>query len=289
MSPVNWRDADLLKDTMPIEPIQHFIYPMTSTSGYTFGGEEISPENYWKIVEADKTSDWPISTGFLMIEPHDWVWAYFGGSEKRICGVGTVQPSIPRDADEERHMLRIRWNQKLTKKLRAYPIYYHQYQQKVQAATQRAKPRTVQILRQWLNEKAPGSEENDAKVKIAQREVRVRLGQAAFRLDTLRLYRGRCAVTGCTEPNALQAAHILPVKKGGRHASGNSILLRADIHNLFDLGLITIDRSSKVMVSPDVTDPAYGRLRNKTLTLPSGTKVRRSLAKKFAEHQKFHT
>jgi hypothetical protein len=52
----------------------------------------------------------------------------------------------------------------------------------------------------------------------------------------LRAYGGKCAISGCSEAGVLQAAQILAVRKGGGHALHNGLLLRADLHNLFDLG-----------------------------------------------------
>lgn len=67
-----------------------------------------------------------------------------------------------------------------------------------------------------------------------------RNGQIEFRSRLIDLY-GRCALSGCTTLAALEAAHVRPVSGRGADAANNGILLRADLHKLFDAGLLAID------------------------------------------------
>ena len=71
-------------------------------------------------------------------------------------------------------------------------------------------------------------------------EVLCRRGQGKFRRKLLKSYGGTCAVTGCQIEALLEAAHILPHRGTASNFIGNGLLLRADIHTLFDLGLLTI-------------------------------------------------
>ncbi|MEV1249521.1 HNH endonuclease [Nonomuraea sp. NPDC049750] len=77
-----------------------------------------------------------------------------------------------------------------------------------------------------------------------------RLGQRAFRAVVLNAYGGRCAITGSTIRPVLQAAHIRPVTRGGEHRLDNGILLRSDVHTLFDQGYLAIDTDHRLLVSP---------------------------------------
>jgi putative restriction endonuclease len=70
--------------------------------------------------------------------------------------------------------------------------------------------------------------------------VMQRLGQGAFKLLVVDAYDRKCAVSGEKALPVLQAAHILPVAKGGQHRVDNGLLLRSDIHALFDRGYVTI-------------------------------------------------
>jgi putative restriction endonuclease len=70
--------------------------------------------------------------------------------------------------------------------------------------------------------------------------IRPRLGQGAFRVSVTDLYRHCCAVTGEKTLPILDAAHIRPYANGGQHVVTNGLLLRTDIHRLFDLGYVTV-------------------------------------------------
>ncbi len=70
--------------------------------------------------------------------------------------------------------------------------------------------------------------------------VKPRLGQGAFRVLVTDNYRRRCAVSGERTLPALDAAHIRPFAEGGEHDVSNGVLMRRDIHSLFDLGYVTI-------------------------------------------------
>lgn len=79
--------------------------------------------------------------------------------------------------------------------------------------------------------------------------TRQRLGQGAFRLIVADAYLKRCAVTGEKTLPVLDAAHIKPVSSGGEHRIDNGLLLRSDIHKLFDLGYATIQPNGEFRVS----------------------------------------
>ncbi|MDG9675177.1 HNH endonuclease [Micromonospora sp. DH14] len=74
-------------------------------------------------------------------------------------------------------------------------------------------------------------------------EVTARQGQADFRRRLMEAYGNRCAITGCDTEAALQAAHIDPYDGPATNQVNNGLLLRADLHNLLDRGLIWIDES----------------------------------------------
>lgn len=76
-----------------------------------------------------------------------------------------------------------------------------------------------------------------------------RLGQGAFRLAVTDAYERRCAVTGERTLPILDAAHIRSYAAGGEHSPSNGLLLRTDIHRLFDLGYVTVDTDHRFVVS----------------------------------------
>ncbi len=82
--------------------------------------------------------------------------------------------------------------------------------------------------------------------------VQPRLGQGTFRIGLNSAYDGACAVTNEHSWPVLEAAHIRPYSAGGEHRLCNGLLLRADIHKLFDKGYVTI--------TPDYLFKVSGRL-----------------------------
>jgi putative restriction endonuclease len=79
--------------------------------------------------------------------------------------------------------------------------------------------------------------------------IRPRLGQGAFRVLVTDIYRRRCAVTQERTLPALEAAHIRPYGDGGEHEARNGLLLRRDIHSLFDAGYVTVTPDLRFEVS----------------------------------------
>lgn len=87
-----------------------------------------------------------------------------------------------------------------------------------------------------------------------------RLGQGTFRVSVTDAYGRACAATGEHSLPALEAAHIRSYVKEGPHEVRNGILLRADLHRLFDKGYITVTPDLKLEVSARLkTDYSNGR------------------------------
>lgn len=79
--------------------------------------------------------------------------------------------------------------------------------------------------------------------------VRPRLGQGTFRVAVTGAYGGACAVSREHSLPVLEAAHIRPYADDGSHGVANGLLLRADIHRLFDAGYVTITLDHRFVVS----------------------------------------
>lgn len=104
------------------------------------------------------------------------------------------------------------------------------------------------------------------------RSIALRRGQQQFRDNLLWAYNGRCCVTGTSSREVLEAAHIQPYADSGTNSTRNGLLLRSDIHVLFDLHLLSIDPSSRaVFCSKRLRNqPAYASLHRKKANLPAG-------------------
>jgi len=84
--------------------------------------------------------------------------------------------------------------------------------------------------------------------------IHPRLGQGAFRIIVTDNYARRCAVTGERTLPALDAAHIRPFADHGEHEPSNGLLLRRDIHSLFDRGYVTVTPARHFEVSRRIRD-----------------------------------
>jgi hypothetical protein len=97
----------------------------------------------------------------------------------------------------------------------------------------------------------------DARTRIMAGIV-LREGQSAFRNELLAAYGGICAISGCTVEAVLEAAHIIPYLGEHTNIVTNGLLLRADLHRLFDLHLFSIDPFTRtVRLSHDLRRSDY--------------------------------
>lgn len=104
--------------------------------------------------------------------------------------------------------------------------------------------------------------------------VRPRLGQAAFRLAVTEAYGRACAATGEHSLPALEAAHIVPFVENGPHEVSNGLLLRSDLHRLFDRGYVSVDESYRLLVSERLRDhfsngKSYYPLQGQQIAVPT--------------------
>ena len=104
--------------------------------------------------------------------------------------------------------------------------------------------------------------------------IPMRDGQAAFRQQLESAYGHACAVTGTRVPRTLEAAHIVQFRGIKSHDVRNGLLLRADVHRLFDAGLLDVVPSSgsgfTVELDPSLYgDPTYSHLHGRALLQPT--------------------
>lgn len=104
--------------------------------------------------------------------------------------------------------------------------------------------------------------------------VKPRLGQGAFRVQVVDTYARRCAVTREATLPALEAAHIKPFSEGGPHDPQNGLLLRRDIHSLFDSGYVTVSPDLRFEVSRRIREEFengrdYYRLHGQSVWVPT--------------------
>ena len=96
-----------------------------------------------------------------------------------------------------------------------------------------------------------------------------RRGHTPLRQRLIKAYRGRCSVTGCAVETVLEAAHISPYLGDRTHDLSNAILLRADVHTLFDLGKLGVDGSNfSVVLTEELVHTNYRVLAGRKIRLP---------------------
>lgn len=125
-----------------------------------------------------------------------------------------------------------------------------------------------------------GSTEERGKIPAATESARAnearwsmvlaRYGQPEFRSSLIAAYKGKCAVSGTSVERVLEAAHIKPYSAAGESKVSNGLLLRSDIHALFDAHLLSVDpKSLLVRVSRSLKDvPEYWKFDRVKLNTP---------------------
>lgn len=104
-------------------------------------------------------------------------------------------------------------------------------------------------------------------------QIRPRLGQGSFRIAVMEAYDRACAITTEHSLPVLESSHIKAYAAGGEHEISNGILLRSDIHRLFDRGYVTVTDDFRFLVSRRLKDEfangkTYYGLHGKQLHLP---------------------
>ena len=108
----------------------------------------------------------------------------------------------------------------------------------------------------------------DSRDRVVASIVR-RRGQPEFRGLLLDAYGGTCAISGCDAEAALEACHIRPYRGPQTNSLSNGLLLRSDLHTLFDLGLLAVDTASMtVVLAPELEGTTYGEFIGTPVSVP---------------------
>ena len=119
-------------------------------------------------------------------------------------------------------------------------------------------------------------------------EIMCRIGQGEFRNALMAVWKGCCAVTGCSIPEALRASHIKPWSECSsapeeRHDPQNGLLLTANLDALFDRNLISFDDEGLILISKKVPQSEYKRLG-----LRSDWSLRESMSSRMLNFMRMH-
>lgn len=111
-----------------------------------------------------------------------------------------------------------------------------------------------------------GEAPNDDPAELQSFARRVRRGQRRFRDSLLRAYGRKCGISGCSATEVLEAAHIDPHWRAGINSLDNGLLLRADLHILFDEHRIRIHPTTlEIHVSEGLRDTEYAMFHGRSL------------------------
>jgi putative restriction endonuclease len=124
----------------------------------------------------------------------------------------------------------------------------------------------------------------------AIRAIRIRRGQPAFRAALLKAYGGRCVITGCKIVDVLEAAHIVPYMGPLTNDVRNGLLLRSDLHTLFDCDLLAVHpKTRRVVIAESLQASTYSQFSDRRLRSPLDDSLgpsTRVLQLRFANFQK---
>jgi hypothetical protein len=244
----------------------HYLYPLNpkSKQGYRFEDDHgntfpTSLAGFLDCYSNEATAEWGVYHCADDLNEGDFIWVHFSLPISAICAVGKIVGK-PKDnpSSGAPKKITIKWDWNYTKRLQSHPIPYSSFKQRVPVSVRRANTKTQTVLNNWIKGKYPPIKKSrTTNVRFKTAEVQVRQGQPEFRVALLAAYDHTCVISGCVTRDALQAAHIKSVADGGLHSTRNGLILRADLHNLFDRGLITIDEKGFVHVDPVVKDREY--------------------------------
>lgn len=110
----------------------------------------------------------------------------------------------------------------------------------------------------------PTGEKRYKQVNISDRK-----GQFEFRNKVLKAYQNKCCITGETVEDVIEAAHIHDYKTEDSNSIQNGLALRVDIHRLYDAGLLTIDETYTVHISPYNISTYYQQFEGRKICLPA--------------------
>lgn len=278
------------------DSVTNWLYPIKPGGGAFFRNAAgmqtpVSAEAFWRHAGDPKllVDDWTLKSGFRIMLPDDLLWIYAGVPTKAIIGLGRVV-AVYEAADGRK--VDIVWDREICSKLKQDPIPLSAIGAPPQL-THRCSAQAQSAIEEWVRKNSVASRlktedeseelpEGDARVRVNAAIVR-RQGQPEFRKALMEAYKGTCAISGCKVPDVLEAAHIRPFMGIDSNRVTNGLLLRADIHTLFDRHLISITGGYTIKVHRSLKDTEYAQFDGQPINKPPAANQHPS-----REHLKAH-
>jgi hypothetical protein len=232
------------------------------------------------------------------LETGDWVIAYanrYGAIGAGVVGEGETYRLVRRSdrpsgfESAHRHFRSVRWVYYVESLVDAVPfVQLKLLNRRTQTKTELDNANARRIIKLLAKRSVHAQDEledeeadwvglkyvpnDDDHRQLVQRQIRERRGQQPFRNALLKRFGHRCIVTGCQILAVLEAAHINPYRGEKDNDPQNGLLLRSDIHTLFDLNLLGIDPEElRVILHPVLRKhPEYGDLLGRSLSFAPG-------------------
>lgn len=257
---------------------EEWCYPVNDRSDTW--GYPVDAVDFFAGKRAPGEHSWHLARHLQHFGVGDYIWVRASAPVSAFVGLGQVASELEPDGDAYR--FRVVWGEATSQRLSADPVPGIVSPSSVRQ-TRRLTPAEATALH-----KAAGGLPAVPPVPAGKirrlREVTQRQGQPEFRASLLRAY-GRCAVTGTVVPEVLQAAHIERYDGPQTNSVDNGLLLRADIHDLFDRGLLWVTARLKVGVHEELRDGEYGRLHGRRLHVPQAAAQQPS-ARRLQQHRR---
>lgn len=186
--------------------------------------------------------------------------------DRRLLGYGRVNNLEPKPPLEDDPMKRDR--------IAAHLVDYHKFEPALSFEDIGGDPRTNftnSISRIDFNFESYSSTKISQPVNDDFNEKQyyartIRKGQPKLREALLKAYNNRCSISGYCPINVLEACHIVPHSVSGNNQLDNGLLLRSDLHCLFDDGLLKINpKSYRIEIDSTILDSPYGKYHGQEL------------------------
>lgn len=217
---------------------------------------------------------WTLARNYKGFAVGDYIWVRATRPLSAFIGLGQVAAELKPGGGS--YTFDVFWDDRMCDALSANPVT--DVLEKHTQAPRRLTPLELRRLHRAAGSLPKQSTIPAGKIRRTQ-DVVARQGQADFRVRLMDAYGGRCAVTGSQVLQVLQAAHIEPYNGLPTNTVQNGLLLRADVHDLFDRGLLWISSAMRIAVAPELRHTEYGQLHNRRLKLPVAAKNRPDPAK----------
>lgn len=213
---------------------------------------------------------WTLSRRLKEFHAGDVIWARATLPLAAFVGCGTVTSEPEEAEDGDGWTFHVEWDDFLCRHMAADPItgILEKHTQGVRKLTPSELSNLLAAVGadHSFSPQTDGTAPHDVTRRVES--VIARQGQPLFRSRLMGAYGGRCAFTGTTVKEVLQAAHIHEYANSGNNSVRNGLLLRGDVHDLFDKGLMWVTEAMRVGVSSQLAGTEYEAFKGRKVRLP---------------------